>query len=116
MAARRLQGQITVVVKKLYIQDKGKQQGKYISNVKYQIIKYEKKINPMAVLSIPTTDSLYGLFSAGLRLLQASQYDKGRLSYWRACKNLRPAAKRPSRLSVLGMVSTSPFSIAWCLL
>ena len=69
-----------------------------------------------SVLKIPTTDSLYGLFSAGLRLLQASQYDKGRLSYCRACKNLRPVEKRPSRLSVLGMLSTLPFSIDWCLL
>jgi hypothetical protein len=32
------------------------------------------------VLNIPNTDSLDGLFSAGLRFLQARQYDKGRLS------------------------------------
>ena len=32
------------------------------------------------MLNIPNTDSLDGLFSAGLRFLQARQYDKGRLS------------------------------------
>jgi hypothetical protein len=32
------------------------------------------------VLNIPNTDSLDGLFSAGLRFLQARQYDKGRLA------------------------------------
>ena len=32
------------------------------------------------VLNIPNTDSLDGLFSAGLRFLQARQYDSGRLA------------------------------------
>jgi hypothetical protein len=32
------------------------------------------------VLNIPNTESLDGLFSAGLRFLQARQYDKGRLA------------------------------------